>query len=108
MATFTVLDVANETAGLDSAARSSILRLNHGKNRIWVWSAAWDGTKKAALKYAPKNDDAALGVVKEPDGVLEFTENDGCDLLGPGFVCFDLTDPDGNPVYMSVSQCEIM
>lgn len=108
MTALTVQNNVNVTAGLDSNTRSQVLQLNPGKNRIWVYSDAWDGTKAAALKYSPIPDDTALGAVKDTDGEVSFTQNDGIDLEGPGFVCFDLTGADGDEVFMTVQQCALL
>lgn len=91
-------------------AKSSYLPLAPGLNRIWVSSTDWSGSKTAALKYTPTTDDDHLGTVKQPDftTAVEFTENDGCDLNGPGFVCIEVSSANTAPVNLFVNKCELI
>lgn len=108
MSALTITEISNTTAAVSTATRSEVLRLNNGLNRVWVRSASWDGSKTAAVKYADIPDSDAIGPVKIAGEAVELIANDGFDINGPGFVCFDLTAPDASPVYMSVTQCAIM
>lgn len=108
MTALTITEISNTTAAVNTATRSQVLRLNNGLNRVWVRSASWDGNKTATVKYADIADTDAIGTVKIAGAAVALIANDGLDIQGPGFICFDLTAPDGTPVYMSVTQCAIM
>lgn len=108
MTALTITELSNTTAGVSTATRSQVLRLNNGVNRIWISSPSWDGSKTATVKYADVADTDRLGTVKIAGEAAAFIANDGLDIQGPGYICFDLTSPDASAVVMSVTQCAIM
>jgi len=92
------------TVPASSSTRSSFVRLRPGLNKVSVYSTSWSGSKAAALKYTPiDNDDAVGDVLDQTNTAVSFTANGGVDMHGPGCVCIDVTNANVAPVVLVTS-----
>ena len=100
---------ASETDAVTTNARTQILPLNPGRNRVGCFAASWDGSKTLSLIYFPKNDsDSETDVLDDSYAQVEFTANGAVDIYGPGFICGDITSTDGVGVKLYVQQLGLM